>query len=155
MYMMVFDVAPDWAPLERVAEVLRSRGRGLRLEGFRYVGREVAAGCPDLHVYEALGSQRYLCLDEHGCAYRYRAPAVLDEHGRDEAAGYVRMDEVETAVRWASRRKRDTDQALGLPETAAYVGSCGAPTGVGQPPSKRALPEHADPTIVGERTEAT
>ena len=103
MYSMVFDGEPEWAPLERVAMELRARGRRLRLDAFRYVGREIAPGCPDLHVYEVLGSGRYLCLDETGCAYRYRSPAVLDTYGLEDATEYVPIDDVRVAVRWAGR----------------------------------------------------
>jgi hypothetical protein len=107
MYTMVVDGEPDWAPLQRVADELRARGRPFRSNDFLYVGREVAAGCPDIHLYEAVDTRRFLNLDDHGCAYRYRAPNVSDQNGRDDAAEYVPVSDVETAVRWARWRGPD------------------------------------------------
>jgi hypothetical protein len=113
MYTTVLDGEPDWAPLERLAGELGARGRRLRPEDYLYRGREVAAGCPDIHLYEARDTRRLLNLDDTGCAYRYLAPLV---DGADDAE-YVAVADVDAAVRWARWRPTDHASVSGLYES--------------------------------------
>lgn len=101
MYTMVLDGEPHWGPLERLADDLRERGRTLRPDDFMYMGREVAPGCPDIHLYKAIDTRRYLNLDDHGGAYWYRGPVADGPMELDTPVEYVAVPSLDLAVRWA------------------------------------------------------
>ncbi len=64
---------PDWAPLERVAELTAQSADLPTIEPgpFMYMGRLESAGRPALHLYKHGITRCYLNLDDQGHTYVY------------------------------------------------------------------------------------
>ena len=76
---------PDWAPLCRLAELLRSEACDLPTiepDDFMYMARIYAKGHPDIHLYKHYDTRCYLNLDDEGHAYEYVPQRDDGDRGR-------------------------------------------------------------------------
>ena len=101
VYTTVLDGEPQWGPLERLAGELRVRGWLPRPDDFLYVGREVATDRPDIHLYKAMDTRRYLNLDDHGCAYWCVSQPSTGLIEPEASVDYVPVPDIVAALRWA------------------------------------------------------
>jgi hypothetical protein len=77
----VFDFAPTWAPLERLATLLEGRAdiSPPEVESYMYMGVVVGNHEPvTIHLYKNVLTRHYLNVDDAGHAYVYRG-ALADD----------------------------------------------------------------------------
>jgi hypothetical protein len=99
-FRVVFDVEPEWAPLERLVSLANAQpGIAVpEIESYMYMGcLESDHDNIRLHSYKHVLTRRYLHLDEAGHAYRFFGCA------NDECTDtfYELLDDLPAAIEWA------------------------------------------------------
>ena len=101
IYRMELTEDAHWSPLEKLADVVaKTDWPTLDPDDFMYMGREISEdGDPDIHLYKACDTRRYLNLDDAGHAYWYHGPLEDGPFEIDTPCIYELVPSLEAAIR--------------------------------------------------------
>jgi hypothetical protein len=108
------DAPPDWAPLERLAELCTGRPDlpDVDPDQFMHMGRAVHRGRPPVMLYKHIFTRRHLNLDHMGHAFTVTAAAPPSPERLDDMRVVCRpFNDLASALAWVHR----ADERMPLP----------------------------------------